>query len=325
MQIVTDILSKALANNTDEVARNIAQLDAQADAMNRNEKIAEKFAKRTEQRALTQATMLTATTSDFDATTASASELGKEIEALESRIYKNSKVMRDSWWHSLASSQLALDKTSLATAKQSKVVQQLQTNYENLENPTLKATKAIERSIDAMGDLDNAQLDSLRDEVDSTIDAFDTLRESINDSLDSVEDRLSALKGEEAAIQDRAHKKELEEVEATKKMAIGDDEAVKQANELIKKLKQVHAIEKDNLKKEIAQDKAETEVQAKDDAEYNRVKAVKKVVTSEPVASTISTSTAQPIIINLGDKSTELTANKDDIMSLLTDMGYTIS
>ena len=329
MSVVTDILSKALANNTSEVAKNIQQLDEQAEAMSRNEKVAERFAERTEQRARTQASMLTASASSFDATTASASELGAEIETLEGRIYQNSKVMRGSWFYELAASQVELDKASLATAKQAKAVLQLQERYERMQAPTIESTKAIERSINAMGDLDNADLNSLRDEVESTIGMFNDLRESINDSLDSVEDRLSALKGEEKAIQDRAHAKELEEAEALREAAKGDKEAVQKADDLIKKLKQAQKIESDNLKAELAATKAEVADKATEDAtseeSYNIAKKTTGATVNDNVSSTISTSNVQPIIINLGAKSTELTANKDDIMNLLTDMGYTLS
>ncbi len=328
MSVITDILSKALSNNTDEVAKNIDLLNSHADAMNRNEKVAQRFAERTEQRIKTQFSMITATSSGFDATTASASELEDEIEALENRIYKNSKVMSDSWFSSLASAQIALDKTSLATARQSKAILALQDRYEQLQAPTRHATEAIANSIDAMGDLDDATLSQLRSEVAETISAFDSLRESINDSLDSVEDRLSSLKGEEIAIQDRAHAKELADAESLKRSAKGDAEAVQKAEELIRKLKEAQAIEKANLKKEVETAKAESVAKAieKEEAEAERKKvALDQVQYSAPVSTAVTTKSVQPIIINLGSKSTEITANKDDMMNLLTNIGYTIS
>ena len=273
------------------------------------------------------AQMITASASAFDATTASTKELSEEIETLEGRIYQNSKVMRDSWWHGLATAQLELDRTSLATAKQAKAILALQNRYENLENPTRVATQAIADSIDSMGDLDNATLNSLRDEVEATIKSFDDMRDSINDALDSVEDRLSRLKGEEIAIQERAHERELADAEAQKESAKGDSEALAKAELLIKKLKEAQAIERNNLKAEVDEAKAESVAR-----QQEKENVVKEQSTPTPTARasttptvTTSASNVQPIIINLGAKSTELTANKDDIMNLLTEMGYTLS
>lgn len=316
MSTVTDILSSALANNTNAVADNIKQLNEHADAMSRNEKIAEKFAQRTVERSKTQFNAVTASASAFDTTTASVEDLQGEIDTLNSRIGTNSKIMRGSWWYGIAKSQLAMDKASLATTKQAKAVLQLQARYEKMKSPTIEATKAIESSIDRMGDLDSATLDSLRSEVADTISMFDDLKDAIDDSLDSVDDRLDALKGDEQAILDRSHEKEIEEAEATKESASGDNEAVAKANELIKKLKEAQAIEKANLQQEIADAKAEKEAEA--------VSAKSTATTTESsVASTDSNK--QTIVLNLGSKSTEITGDKDDIMALLTDMGYTIS
>lgn len=261
----------------------------------------------------------TATSSAFDASTASASELSSEIDTLEGRIAQNSRVMRDSWWHSLASSQVELDKTSLATAKQAKKILELKERYEDLENPTVRTTDAISASIDAMGDLDDTSLRALRSEVADTQRAFDDLKDTINDSLDGVEDRLSALKGEEQAIQQRAHQRELDQAIELRDQAKenGDSEALKKANKLISKLKEAQRIERQNLSDEI---KADSE-RAKKKAQDEKQKQSKKPEAPREKAG----KKEDVVVINIGKKRTEIKGDKGDIMDLLEELGYTAS
>ena len=247
-----------------------------------------------------------ASADETDLAALSVDGLADKIDSLESRIASNGKVT-SKWFKNIAKGQVAFDKQTLAIARQTLKLRELEAAFSATELPTVAMVNHTSQAIKTLNKLDDAQLSNLNSQLDTARSKLLSLQESAASALASVQDEIDRELGNQNEIENRSYQSKITTLEAQLAEAkrYKNSAAIKDLQKTIKLTEKLHRL---NLK-EIEADKKKQE------------KATAETIKSSPL--TLTEPIAQTVNVKLelgGSRATIPTteAGKDDLLALLT-------
>jgi len=242
-----------------------------------------------------------------DLTQLSIGELSDKIEELEGRIYQNRQVHSE-WFSEIARDQIVLDQQTMAIASQTKKLRELEQAFGATENPTLAMINNTENAIGSLSRLDDSQLSSLNNQLDSARQKLQSLQASAESALNSVRDEVDRINGNQADIEKRSYEAKLEALNNQLRDAnlYQDTQAINDLKEAIKLTAQLHEQTMADIKEEAA---------LKVEQETKSVSTDKETaITTEPSSKTVT------VKLELGNNTANIPTTQqgsDDLLRLL--------
>ena len=298
--------SDGLSTNTDQWINRAAVIDSASETISQayqKQKTAEKEAQESSAKSYG---VIMATRDATDLTALSISELNDEIAEQSDRIYKNRQV-QSAWWRDIAENQIVFDQQTLAIAKQTLSLRELEQGFESTETPTLAMINNTQNAIDRLDKLDDATLTSLNAQLDSARSKLQSLQENAESALSSVQNELDYLNGNSESIENRAYEASIAALKEQLAAASDyqDSESINDLNQAIALTEQLHQQKLTAIREEAA--------------------AAAEVEQSTTTATTATTSAAQTsstvfVKLELGNSTATIETTEDgknDLLDLL--------
>lgn len=299
---------KAIKNNKSQWINRASVVEGAAETISQAYQKQKEAEKEAQDRAGKSYSAIMASRDATDLSALSISELNDEIEEQSNRIYNNMQVT-SAWWKVIAKNQIVFDQQTLAIAKQTLSLRELEHGFESTETPTLAMINNTQSAIDKLDKLDDATLTSLNAQLDTARSKLQSLQENAESALSSVQDELDYLNGDSESIENRAYEASIASLKEQLATAneYKDSESISDLNKAIALTEQLH-------NQKIAAIHAENEAAELADLDSN----VSDTSTNDTDQSLVTETVV--VELNLGGEKVSIpttTEGKDDLISLL--------